>query len=250
MDVGGGGGGGGGRVSSSTEPIQTRNLSYQFLLGGVAKSSPVRLGVRYINAIQKFCRPRRGRARVSTASRGSHRHHRRPTTPTIISLSLSLDRDFRRLLVRVYPDYVAEYTSGRVFASFLSSRRVSFRPVNCACPTPLPRPLRARGVISPRGGSSGVGRRCVEEDRSTMDDESVRLMFFLTTMMMIMERRPREGLIFRRFIILVSLANSIVVVRRMKYNEESQEDSSTFFHFTKHLFKKNIKKVSFFELQY
>lgn len=92
VDVGGGGGGGGGRVSSSTEPIQTRNLSYQFLLGGVAKSSPVRLDVRYINAIQKFCRPRRGRARVSTASRGSHRHHRRPTTPTIISLSLSLSR--------------------------------------------------------------------------------------------------------------------------------------------------------------
>lgn len=32
---------GGGRigVSSSAEPIQTRNLSYQFLLGGVAKSS-------------------------------------------------------------------------------------------------------------------------------------------------------------------------------------------------------------------
>lgn len=26
-------------VSSSAEPIQTRNLSYQFLLGGVAKSS-------------------------------------------------------------------------------------------------------------------------------------------------------------------------------------------------------------------
>lgn len=93
VDVGGGGGGGGGRVSSSTEPIQTRNLSYQFLLGGVAKSSPVRLGVRYINAIQKFCRPRRGRARVSTASRGSHRHHRRPTTPTIISLSLSLSTE-------------------------------------------------------------------------------------------------------------------------------------------------------------
>lgn len=128
----------------------------------------------------------------------------RPPPQSSLSLSLSLDRDFRRLLVRVYPDYVAEYTSGRVFASFLSSRRVSFRPVNCACPTPRPRPLRARGVISPRGGSSGVGRRCVEEDRSTMDDESVRLMFFLTTMMMIMERRPREGLIFRRFTILVS----------------------------------------------
>lgn len=89
---GGGGGGGGGRVSSSTEPIQTRNLSYQFLLGGVAKSSPVRLGVRYINAVQKFCRPRRGRARVSTASRGSHRHHRRPPPPpTIISLSPSTE---------------------------------------------------------------------------------------------------------------------------------------------------------------
>lgn len=88
VDVGGGGGGGGGRVSSSTEPIQTRNLSYQFLLGGVAKSSPVRLGVRYINAIQKFCRPRRGRARVSTASRGSHRHHRRPTTPLSLSTEI------------------------------------------------------------------------------------------------------------------------------------------------------------------
>lgn len=169
---GGGGGGGGGRVSSSTEPIQTRNLSYQFLLGGVAKSSPVRLGVRYINAVQKFCRPRRGRARVSTASRGSHRHHRRPTTTTSSHnhLSLSLDRDFRRLLVRVYPDYVAEYTSGRVFASFLSSRRVSFRPVNCACPSPLSPLARARGVISPRG-------RCVEEDRSMMD-RLIRFVFF------------------------------------------------------------------------
>lgn len=44
-----------GRVSSSTEPIQTRNLSYQFPLGGVAKSSAQRLSkrlaaVRYINA--------------------------------------------------------------------------------------------------------------------------------------------------------------------------------------------------------
>lgn len=84
----------GGRVSSSTEPIQTRNLSYQFLLGGVAKSSPVRLGVRYINATE-FCRPRRGRARFH-ASRESHRHHRRPskpgpTSPTnAISLSIWL----------------------------------------------------------------------------------------------------------------------------------------------------------------
>lgn len=164
MDVGGGGGGGGGRVSSSTEPIQTRNLSYQFLLGGVAKSSPVRLGVRYINAIQKFCRPRRGRARVSTASRGSHRHHRRPTTPTIISLSLSLSRQrFRRLLVRVYPDYVAEYTSGRVFASFLSSRRVSFRPVNCACPTRSPAPCARAALLvreeGRRGWDDGASRR-------------------------------------------------------------------------------------------
>lgn len=148
----------GGRVSSSTEPIQTRNLSYQFLLGGVAKSSPVRLGVRYINATE-FCRPRRGRARFH-ASRESHRHHRRPSSPVqpplltpFLSLSGCAQRAalpsassafvpqrFRRLLVRVYPDYVAEYTSGRVFApasrpSF--HRRVSFRPVNYACTSPI-----------------------------------------------------------------------------------------------------------------
>lgn len=91
-----------------------------------------------------------------------------------------------------------------------------------------------------------MGRRCVEEDRSTMDDESVRLMFFLTTMMMIMERRPREGLIFRRFTILVSefycRCAKDEILYYMKHNEESQEDSSNFFHFTKHLFKKKYKK--------
>lgn len=201
MDVGGGGGGGGGRVSSSTEPIQTRNLSYQFLLGGVAKSSPVRLGVRYINAIQKFCRPRRGRARVSTASRGSHRHHRRPTTPTIISLSLSLSTE-------IFVVFLFECTRitwpNTLPAEFLrpSFHRVEylFGRLIALVPPRSPAPC-ARAALLVR---EGVGRRCVEEDRSTMDDESVRLMFFLTTMMMIMERRPREGLIFRRFTILVS----------------------------------------------
>lgn len=163
---GGGGGGGGGRVSSSTEPIQTRNLSYQFLLGGVAKSSPVRLGVRYINAVQKFCRPRRGRARVSTASRGSHRHHR-PPPPTIISLSPSTE---------IFVVFLFECTRitwpNTLPAEFL---RPSFHRVEylfgrlIALVPPRSTPLRAR-VISPRG-------RCVEEDRSMMD-RLIRFVFF------------------------------------------------------------------------
>lgn len=54
--------GGKGKVSSSTEPIQTRNLSYQFPLGGVAKSSArlSRLAVRYINAAKLAASPPRG----------------------------------------------------------------------------------------------------------------------------------------------------------------------------------------------
>lgn len=78
------------------------------------------------------------------------RHHRPPLPPpTIISLPLPLplfpsfdDERFRRLLVRrVYPDYVAEYTSGRVFAaSFLSSRRVHlFGRLIALVPSPRPR---------------------------------------------------------------------------------------------------------------
>lgn len=61
--------GGKGKVSSSTEPIQTRNLSYQFPLGGVAKSSAQlsRLAVRYINAAKLAASPPRGTSGTALA---------------------------------------------------------------------------------------------------------------------------------------------------------------------------------------
>lgn len=116
-----------GRVSSSTEPIQTRNLSYQFLLGGVAKSSTVRLGVRYINATE-FCWPRRG-PRGTTArfhsSRGCTYSHPHPPSvpfpPPPITVRVRLPRNFVVFLFKCTPDYVDEYTSDSFCARFFLS---------------------------------------------------------------------------------------------------------------------------------
>lgn len=132
------------RVSSSTEPIQTRNLSYQFLLGGVAKSSPVRPAILTLYRILPATKS------AARASRGSPS----PTAPTIISLSSTLppppllspsfDRDFLVFLLSECTRITWPNTLPAEFLQRPSFHRVEYLFGRLIALVPSPYPVAGR----------------------------------------------------------------------------------------------------------